>query len=214
MSTQKISRQPSYPASGGSKRTKRKLQNFHRPPRLAAHVRRPSGPGKPRVKSDYKSKQRHSKRWNKRQLPYHPAPNTFFSPRLPLPLIPYTPGAANSRRPPRPPPGHHSHPHVKSLPVVRQLEHFHLHEAQPPRHTVTHSLPRIRPVPHFPRPPSHPSPISHAFTPITFQPLSQSPVDSFVHSAAPSPALLQLTTPLPLAHHQAPVRFTQTGEEF
>ena len=196
-----------------AKRYKRKLNKFQRPPRQAAHVRKPSGKAKPpRVKSNHKrlkNQQKKSKKWSKRyvgQVGYGPAPppNTFFSSSLPLHL-PYTastpvrrpprpPGSPPSRPlavrprpvarlPPGPPPGHL--PHVKSLPHIRNLQPFLLHEAVAPAHPPPpQEEGSSKPVAHVDHPPSHPHPIQHAFSPINFNPVHvrQPKLKPFVHS--------------------------------
>ena len=187
-----------------AKRYKRKLNKFQRPPRQAAHVRKPSGKGKaPRVKSNHKrlkNQQKKSKKWSKRyvgQAGYGPAPppNTFFSSNLPLPLhLPYT-ASAPVRRPPRPPGSPPSRPlaarprpaarpppgpppghlpHVKSLPHIRNLEPFFHHEAVAPAHPPPSHQESAKPAPHVDHPPAHPHPIQHAFSPINFNPLHES----------------------------------------
>ena len=198
-----------------AKRYKRKLNKFQRPPRQAAHVRKPSGKAKPpRVKSNHKrlkNQQKKSKKWSKRyvgQVGYGPAPppNTFFSSSLPLHL-PYTastpvrrpprpPGSPPSRPlavrprpaarlPPGPPPGHL--PHVKSLPHIRNLQPFLLHEAVAPAHPPPpHQGGFTKPAAHVDRPPSHPHPIRHAFSPLNFNPVHvrQPKLKPFVHTSS------------------------------
>ena len=199
-----------------AKRYKRKLNKFQRPPRQSAHVRKPSS-GKankpPRVKSNHKQRvknqqKKKSKKWSKRyvgQAGYGPPPppNTFFSSSLPLHL-PYT-ASSPVRRPPRPPgsppsrprprpaarpppgPPPRQLPHVKSLPHIRDLQPFLLHEAVSPAHPPPpHPVGSPKPAAHVDHPPSHPHPIQHAFSPINFNPVHtaslQPKLKPFVHT--------------------------------
>ena len=187
-----------------------------KPPRQIPHHVSGKKSKAPRVKSNHrrlKNQQKKGKKWNKRyvgQVGYRPAPNppnTFFSSTLPLHL-PYTastparrpprpPGSppsrprAKPRPPPGPPPPHRHLPHVKSLPQIRNLEPFHLHEAVAPLHPPPSHVQEVpKPAAHVDHPPSHPHPIQHNFSPVNFNP---------VHGIQPQlkPLVHSQTIPLP-----------------